>query len=129
MQGGSEAKLNANALLTSPTTKQVWTMPSIDVDFQIWGFTASGLRMRYLAVSEKSYHNHANWVRYLTEANGSYQVQVSSVVPSFGRFWARTDQLISPCSSKSDIFGCIPFAISVDIHDMELRLDTLSFAQ
>jgi AP-2 complex subunit mu-1 len=40
-------------------------------------FTASGLLVRYLKVFEKSGYNSVKWVRYLSKANGSYQIRVS----------------------------------------------------
>ena len=33
--------------------------------------------MRYLKVFEKSGYNSVKWVRYLSKANGSYQIRVS----------------------------------------------------
>jgi len=80
MQGGSEARLYVDATLTSTAVKQVWAMPPIDVDFQIQGFTLSGWSVMYFAVTEKSNYHSANWMRHWTEANGSYQVRVSSFV-------------------------------------------------
>lgn len=44
-------------------------------------FTASGLLVRFLKVFEKSGYQSVKWVRYLSKANGSYQIRVSS----FGR--------------------------------------------
>jgi AP-2 complex subunit mu-1 len=41
-------------------------------------FTASGLLVRYLKVFEKSGYNSVKWVRYLSKANGSYQIRVSA---------------------------------------------------
>lgn len=40
-------------------------------------FTASGLAVRFLKVFEKSNYNSVKWVRYLTKANGTYQIRVS----------------------------------------------------
>jgi len=84
MQGGSELTLSADATLASTTTKQVWAVPPIDVDFQIVGSTASGINVTDLNVTEKSnYDYHSTvFVKYLAGANGSYQVHVSS--PSGG---------------------------------------------
>jgi AP-2 complex subunit mu-1 len=45
-------------------------------------FTASGLLVRFLKVFEKSGYQSVKWVRYLTKANGSYQIRVSSRVDS-----------------------------------------------
>jgi hypothetical protein len=45
-------------------------------------FTASGLLVRFLKVFEKSGYQSVKWVRYLTKANGSYQIRVSRCVDS-----------------------------------------------
>lgn len=42
-------------------------------------FTASGLLVRFLKVFEKSGYQSVKWVRYLSKANGSYQIRVSTV--------------------------------------------------
>lgn len=103
LQGGQECSISALAQLTSTTTRQVWARPPIDVDFQVCikslckeqtrfcsafvaslilhlqvlMFTASGLIVRFLKVFEKSNYQSIKWVRYLTKANGGYQVRVS----------------------------------------------------
>ena len=41
-------------------------------------FTASGLLVRFLKVFEKSGYQSVKWVRYLSKANGTYQIRVSS---------------------------------------------------
>lgn len=75
LQGGQECTLSGMAELTSTTTRQVWTRPPIDVDFQVLMFTASGLIVRFLKVYEKSSYNSIKWVRYLTKASGTYQIR------------------------------------------------------
>ncbi|KAF8197612.1 Mu homology domain-containing protein [Pholiota molesta] len=75
LQGGQECTLNATASLTSTTTRQVWARPPIDVDFEVLMFTASGLIVRFLKVFEKSSYQSIKWVRYLTKAEGTYQVR------------------------------------------------------
>lgn len=40
-------------------------------------FTASGLLVRFLKVFEKNNYHSIKWVRYLTKANGGYQIRVS----------------------------------------------------
>ena len=42
-------------------------------------FTASGLLVRFLKVFEKSGYQSVKWVRYLSKANGSYQIRVSRI--------------------------------------------------
>ncbi|KAF5376564.1 hypothetical protein D9757_008270 [Collybiopsis confluens] len=75
LQGGQESSFSGLAHLTSTTTRQVWARPPIDVDFEVLMFTASGLIVRFLKVFEKSNYNSIKWVRYLTKANGGYQVR------------------------------------------------------
>ncbi|KAF8912192.1 Mu homology domain-containing protein [Gymnopilus junonius] len=75
LQGGQECTLAATAALASTTTRQVWARPPIDVDFQVLMFTASGLIVRFLKVYEKANYQSIKWVRYLTKADGSYQVR------------------------------------------------------
>lgn len=75
LQGGQECTLSATAERTSTTNQQTWARPPIDVDFQVLMFTASGLIVRFLKVFEKSNYSSVKWVRYLTKANGSYQIR------------------------------------------------------
>jgi len=75
LQGGQECTLTGTANLTSTTHRQVWARPPIDVDFQVLMFTASGLIVRFLKVFEQSGYQSVKWVRYLTKANGTYQIR------------------------------------------------------
>jgi len=92
MYGGSDATLRADATLTPTRVEQAWAIPPVEVDFEIWGYMASGLTVKYMKVTEKSNYDSVKWVRYMAGANGSYQVRVSSPVPSFGEYWARADR-------------------------------------
>jgi AP-2 complex subunit mu-1 len=67
--------------LAATTNRTPWARPPIDVDFQVLMFTASGLAVRFLKVFEKSNYNSVKWVRYLTKADGSYQIRVSVLYP------------------------------------------------
>lgn len=82
LQGGQEATLTADAELTATTHRQAWSRPPINIDFSVVMFTASGLLVRFLKVFEKGNYQSVKWVRYLTKAQGSYQVRVS-----FSPFW------------------------------------------
>jgi AP-2 complex subunit mu-1 len=84
VQGGQECTFVATAYLTSTTTRQVWARPPIDVDFQVLMFTASGLIVRFLKVFEKGNYSSIKWVRYLTKAEGTYQIRVSAVAAAAG---------------------------------------------
>jgi len=83
IQGGQEWTFSGTAYLTSTTTRQVWARPPIDVDFQVLMFTASGLIVRFLKVFEKSDYQSVKWVRYLTKAEGTYQIRVSGLAYVF----------------------------------------------
>jgi AP-2 complex subunit mu-1 len=73
--GGQECTLTASADLATTTHRQAWSRPPIELDFSVVMFTASGLLVRFLKVFEKSGYQSVKWVRYLTKANGSYQIR------------------------------------------------------
>ncbi|KAL7422227.1 clathrin associated protein complex medium subunit [Cryptotrichosporon argae] len=75
MQGQQEYTLTAEADLATTTHRQAWSRPPIQVDFSVVMFTASGLLVRFLKVQEKSDYSSVKWVRYLSKANGSYQIR------------------------------------------------------
>jgi len=75
LQGQTEATLTAVADLSPTTHRQPWARPPIDVDFQVLMFTASGLLVRFLKVYERSGYQSVKWVRYLTRAQGTYQIR------------------------------------------------------
>jgi len=75
IQGQGDTTLTAEAFLSSTTHQKAWSRPPISVDFQVLMFTASGLLVRFLKVFEKSSYNSVKWVRYLTKANGTYQIR------------------------------------------------------
>jgi AP-2 complex subunit mu-1 len=76
MQGQSDATITASADLSATTHRKAWSRPPINIDFQVLMYTSSGLLVRFLKVFEKSNYNSAKWVRYLTKANGSYQIRI-----------------------------------------------------
>jgi len=92
LQGQTEATLTAVAELSPTTRRQPWARPPIDVDFQVLMFTASGLLVRFLKVYERSGYQSVKWVRYLTRAQGTYQIRVSASGYDLG--WC-TDMLVS----------------------------------
>ncbi len=77
LQGAQETTLQAEADLAATTHRQAWSRPPIEVDFSVVMFTASGLLVRFLKVFEKSNYQSVKWVRYMTKANGTYQIRVS----------------------------------------------------
>ena len=92
LQGQTEATLTAVADLSPTTRRQPWARPPIDVDFQVLMFTASGLLVRFLKVYERSGYQSVKWVRYLTRAQGTYQIRVSTPRCNTSEF---ADMLIS----------------------------------
>lgn len=71
--GETEYVLNAELDLTPTVVEKPWnSKPPISLDFQVPMFTASGLRVRFLRVQEKSNYRPIKWIRYVTKA-GSYQ--------------------------------------------------------
>ncbi|GHP05403.1 hypothetical protein PPROV_000415400 [Pycnococcus provasolii] len=75
--GQQEVSLDAEVEMVASTKEnsKKWAKPPISLDFQVPMFTASGLRVRYLKVLEKSGYNVHRWVRYLCKS-GSYDVRV-----------------------------------------------------
>ncbi|BFZ53862.1 clathrin associated protein complex medium subunit [Savitreella phatthalungensis] len=78
--GGAEYVLSAEADLAVMVTagskgSKAWAKPPIAMRFKLIMFTASGLVVRYLRISEPHLGYAAvKWVRYLTR-NGSYEVR------------------------------------------------------
>ncbi|CAN0908174.1 AP-2 complex subunit mu [Linum grandiflorum] len=73
--GQTEPTLSAEVeLISTIADKKSWTRPPIQMEFQVPMFTASGLRVRFLKVWEKSGYNTVEWVRYITKA-GSYEIR------------------------------------------------------
>ncbi|KAI7738601.1 hypothetical protein M8C21_011462, partial [Ambrosia artemisiifolia] len=61
--GQTEATLSAEVeLISTIVEKKSWTRPPIQMEFQVPMFTASGLRVRFLKVWEKSGYNTVEWV-------------------------------------------------------------------
>ncbi|KAL9252513.1 AP-2 complex subunit mu-like protein [Drosera capensis] len=73
--GQTETTLSAELeLISTMGEKKSSTRPPIQMEFQVPMFTASGLRVRFLKVWEKSGYNTVEWVRYITKA-GSYEIR------------------------------------------------------
>eukprot|EP00744_Colponema_vietnamica_P005789 GILI01008446.1.p1 GENE.GILI01008446.1~~GILI01008446.1.p1 ORF type:complete len:430 (+),score=112.44 GILI01008446.1:49-1338(+) len=73
--GDTEYVLRAEVDLAATTSEKQWSKPPISMDFQVPMFTASGLRVRYLRIYEKSNYKTTKWIRYITRA-GSYQHRI-----------------------------------------------------
>ena len=80
-QGITELTLSAEVELVSTTTeRKPWHKPPLSMDFHVPMFTASGLRVRFLKVWEKSGYQSTKWVRYLCNSGrdtktGVYEVR------------------------------------------------------
>lgn len=73
--GQTEMTLSAEVeLISTMSEKKNAARPPIQMEFQVPMFTASGLRVRFLKVWEKSGYSTVEWVRYITRA-GSYEVR------------------------------------------------------
>lgn len=75
--GGEEAAISAQVELIASTNingERAWSRPPISMDFQVPMFTASGLRVRFLKVWERSGYETVKWVRYLSKS-GSYETR------------------------------------------------------
>ncbi|GBG83426.1 hypothetical protein CBR_g37139 [Chara braunii] len=73
--GQTELSMSAEVeLISSIAEKKTWSRPPIQMEFQVPMFTASGLRVRFLKVWEKSGYSTVEWVRYITRA-GTYEVR------------------------------------------------------
>jgi len=70
--GHAEFTLRATVDLISTTAEKAWDRPPISMDFTVPMFAASGLKIRFLRVTDKSGYVPSKWVRYMTKG-GSYQ--------------------------------------------------------
>lgn len=73
--GRHEYSCLAEVELASTVTDKAWVRPPITMNFDVPQFTASGLRVRFLKVQEKSNYKPVKWIRYLTRA-GAYQHRI-----------------------------------------------------
>eukprot|EP01017_Pseudomicrothorax_dubius_P027424 TRINITY_DN3159_c0_g2_i2.p2 TRINITY_DN3159_c0_g2~~TRINITY_DN3159_c0_g2_i2.p2 ORF type:complete len:257 (+),score=72.98 TRINITY_DN3159_c0_g2_i2:40-771(+) len=70
--GDFESLLRCDIELNVTGNDKPWAKPPIAMEFQVPMFTASGLRVRFLRVHEKSGYKPTKWIRYITKA-GEYQ--------------------------------------------------------
>ena len=73
--GDSEYSMRGSVNLVATNSDKAWSKPPISLDFQVPMFTASGLRVRFLRVIERSNYKPIKWIRYITKA-GSYQHRI-----------------------------------------------------
>lgn len=67
--------LRGEAVMAASVEDKVWSKPPITLEFQVPMYTASGLRVRFLKVVERSQYEAVKWVRYMTRA-GNYAVRI-----------------------------------------------------
>ncbi|EAR89148.1 clathrin adapter protein AP-1, mu subunit (macronuclear) [Tetrahymena thermophila SB210] len=70
-QGETEALLRCEIVLSNTALDKNWVKPPISLEFQVPSFTASGLRVRFLRIHEKSGYHPTKWIRYITKG-GEY---------------------------------------------------------
>lgn len=75
VNGEKECKLKCEIPLISVKDPKPWNRSPISMEFNIPMFTASGLRVRFLKVSEKSGYKPLKWIRYITKA-GDFQFRI-----------------------------------------------------
>lgn len=75
VNGEKECKLKCEIPLISVKDPKPWSRSPISMEFNIPMFTASGLRVRFLKVSEKSGYKPLKWIRYITKA-GDFQFRI-----------------------------------------------------
>mmetsp|Transcript_29208 Transcript_29208/g.57287 ORF Transcript_29208/g.57287 Transcript_29208/m.57287 type:complete len:228 (-) Transcript_29208:225-908(-) len=66
--GKMEHTLVGEVELASSIQEVKWVKPPIAMDFQVPGFTSSGLRVRFFRVQEKSNYKALKWIRKVTKA-------------------------------------------------------------
>lgn len=75
VNGEKECKLKCEIPLISTKDPKPWARSPISMEFNIPTFTASGLRVRYLKVQEKSGYKPLKWIRYITKG-GDFQFRI-----------------------------------------------------
>ena len=73
--GEKDYKLKCSIPLIPISDPQPWVRAPISMEFNIPMFTASGLRVRYFHVVEKSNYKPLKWIRYVTKA-GDFQYRI-----------------------------------------------------
>jgi AP-2 complex subunit mu-1 len=75
-QGEFEFVVSGEVLLSATKTQKTWNRPPISLEFSVPMFTSSGVRVRYLRVSEpKMDYKPTKWIRYMTKS-GDYQHRI-----------------------------------------------------
>lgn len=73
--GDKDCKLKAEIPLLLVKDPQPWVKAPISMEFNIPMFTSTGLRVRYLKITDKSGYTPLKWIRYVTKA-GDFQFRI-----------------------------------------------------
>jgi AP-2 complex subunit mu-1 len=73
--GDKESKLRCEIPLIAVKDPKPWIRAPISIEFNIPMFTSSGLRVRFLKITEKSGYKPMKWIRYVTKA-GEFQYRI-----------------------------------------------------
>jgi AP-2 complex subunit mu-1 len=73
--GDKDCKLKCEIQLLSVKDPQPWSKAPISMEFNIPMFTSTGLRVRYLKITDKSGYVPHKWIRYVTKA-GDFQFRI-----------------------------------------------------
>ena len=76
-EGGRQYKFQASISLLPTTAESTrpWEKPPLRLQFQIPMYTSTGLRIRFLKITERSGYQATKWVRYLSQA-GNYELRM-----------------------------------------------------
>ena len=76
LYGSQSALMKGEVELTRLMVDKQWDRPPINMNFEVRMLAASGMKIRYLKITEKKLqYKTAKWVRYITNA-GSYQIRI-----------------------------------------------------
>lgn len=73
--GDKDCKLKCEIPLLPVKDPKPWGRAPVSMEFNIPMFTSSGLRVRFLKITEKSGYKPLKWIRYVTKA-GDFQFRI-----------------------------------------------------
>jgi AP-2 complex subunit mu-1 len=73
--GDKDCKLKCEIPLIAVKDPKPWIRSPVTMEFNIPMFTSSGLRVRFLKITEKSGYKPLKWIRYVTKA-GEFQFRI-----------------------------------------------------
>jgi AP-2 complex subunit mu-1 len=73
----AEIKVVTGEVQESDGNKVSTTIPPLLLEFNIIGYAASGMRVRYLEIYESGEYEKESWIRYMT-TSGSFQIRVAA---------------------------------------------------